>query len=128
MRALKFVCLVPRPTHISPQKFHAHWLEKHSQLARSAARALRMKRYVQSHVVASPTIDGFGTGRDWTPNPYSGMTEVWWDCEEDMAAGFNSQEGQEASLLLAEDERNITDGHVIVWAAREYEIFDFTKS
>jgi uncharacterized protein (TIGR02118 family) len=128
MPSLKFVCLVPRPAHISPNLFHEHWLEKHSQLARSTAGALRMKRYVQSHVIASPTIDGFGDGRDWTPNPYSGMTEVWWDSEEEMAAAFSSQEGQEASRILAEDERNITDGHVIVWAAREYEIFDFTKN
>src|SRR5258707_1213430 len=37
MPSLKFVCLVPRPAHISPNLFHEHWLEKHSQLARSMA-------------------------------------------------------------------------------------------
>jgi uncharacterized protein (TIGR02118 family) len=107
-----------------PRRFHEHWLEKHSLLAKSQAPALRMKRYVQSHVIASPIIDGFGDGRDWTPNPYSGMTEVWCDSEEDMAAGFTSEEGQRASLLLAEDERHVTDSTVIVWAAKEYEIFN----
>lgn len=128
LSAFKFVCLVPRPKHIPPKLFHEHWLEKHSLIAKSAAPALRMKRYVQSHVIASPTIDGFGEGRDWTPNPYSGMTEVWWDSEQEMAAGFASEEGQKASLLLAEDERNVTDNTVIVWAAKEYEIFNFWRS
>jgi heme-degrading monooxygenase HmoA len=128
LSAFKFVCLVPRPKHIPPKLFHEHWLEKHSLIAKSAAPALRMKRYVQSHVIASPTIDGFGEGRDWTPNPYSGMTEVWWDSEQDMAAGFASEEGQKASLLLAEDERNVTDSTVIVWAAKEYEIFNYWRS
>ncbi len=95
LSAFKFVCLVPRPKHIPPRLFHEHWLEKHSLIAKAAAPALRMKRYVQSHVIASPTIDGFGTGRDWTPNPYSGMTEVWWESEQEMAAGFASEEGPE---------------------------------
>jgi uncharacterized protein (TIGR02118 family) len=126
--AFKFVCLVPRPNHISPKLFHEYWLEKHSLLVKSVASALRMKRYVQSHVISSPTIDRFGDGRDWTPNPYSGMTEVWWDSEQEMAAGFASEEGRKASLILAEDERNITDGSVIVWAAKEYEIFNFWTS
>lgn len=122
---VKFVALVARPDRVTPEQFHRHWLEEHSLLCRSLAPALRMKRYVQSHVVVSPLLDSFGEGRAWPANPFTGMTEVWFESAEDMLEAFQSDAGQEASRLLDEDERRSVDGTAIVWATREYEIFNY---
>jgi len=125
---IKFVVLVSRPERLAPHEFHRLWLEEHSLLVRSLAPALRMRRYVQSHVIASPILEDFGDGRAWPANPFTGMTEVWFDSAQDMLEAFRSDAGQEASRLLDEDEKRSVDGDAIVWATREYEIFNYLKS
>jgi hypothetical protein len=82
-----------------------------------------VQRYVQSHVIDSPTIDGFSKGRNWTANPYDGVVEAWFRSEADFAAAFASPEGQKASAILAEDERQFCDTRTIVFAARKYEFY-----
>jgi uncharacterized protein (TIGR02118 family) len=120
---IKFTAVAPRRADFTPEAFHKRWLLVHGPLAVKYQGALRWKRYVQSHLIDSPTIDSFSRGRNWTPNPYDGLVELWWESEEDMAAAFASPEGQDASAILAEDERAFCDNRIIVFMTREYEIF-----
>lgn len=119
----KFVALAARRSDLTAAKFHTHWLSVHGPLLRTFMAALRMQRYVQSHVVDSRTIDGFSTGRNWTANPYDGVVEAWFESEADFAAGLASPEGQKASAVLAEDERRFCDPRTTVFATCEYEVY-----
>jgi hypothetical protein len=57
--------------------------------------------------------------------PYDGITEVWWESPEDLAAGMTTPEGEAASLALLEDERNFIDlERSSLFMTVEHEIFD----
>jgi hypothetical protein len=120
---LKFIALASRRSDLTPAQFHTRWLTVHGPLTVSFKSALRVQRYVQSHIIDSPTIAGFSTGRGWTPNPFDGVVEAWFRSEADFAAAFASPEGQKASAILSEDERQFCDTRTIVFAAREYEFY-----
>ncbi len=120
--AFKFTCLLPCPAQIDADHFRQHLLEVHASLVASVAPALRVQRYVQTHRIPSVAIDGMVAQRGWSANPYSEMTEIWWRSELDMLEAMQSEEGQRAGQLLAEDEAKITDSNVIVWAGQEHEL------
>jgi hypothetical protein len=120
---IKFTVLVVRRPDITPAQFHKRWLIDHGLLAKRYLPLLRVHRYVQSHVIDSPSVDAIAKIRDWTSNPYDGIVEAWWESEEEMAAGFASEEAQKASAILAKDEREFCDSRTIVFLAKEYELF-----
>jgi hypothetical protein len=120
---IKFTCLAARRSDLTAEAFHKRWLFEHAELVVKYRTATRAHRYVQSHVIDSPAINAFSKGRNWTPNPYDGLVELWWASEEEMVAGLGSPDGQKASTALAEDERAFCDSRTIVFMTREYEIF-----
>ncbi len=105
---IKFVYCVRRKPDVSPEKFRQYWLENHGPLVRKHAQTLRAKKYIQSHTLQSPLNDAARTPRGCT-QPYDGITEVWWDSEEDLIAALQTPEGQQANLTLAEDESTFVD-------------------
>lgn len=119
---IKFVALASRHPELSTAEFHSRWLGVHGPLTRSLQASLRIQRYVQCHVVESPTIDGFAKGRSGGGNPYDGFAEVWFRSEADLAAAFASPEGRKASAILAEDERHFCADPLVVFVTREYEL------
>ncbi len=124
---IKLVYIVRKRDDVSAQDFHTYWLEKHGPLVRSVAKALRARRYVQSHTIA-PEIGaqiaasrGMGAG-------YDGITEVWWDSMEELAAGSGSAEGREAGRRLIEDEAKFVDlKRSFIFLTEEHTIFDFSS-
>jgi EthD domain len=120
---IKFTVLVVRRPDITAAQFHRRWLIDHGSLAKRYLPLLRVHRYVQSHVIDSPSVAAIAKIRDWTSNPYDGIVEAWWGSEEEMAAGFASKEAQEASEILAKDEQEFCDSGTTVFLAREYELF-----
>ena len=120
---VRFTALAVKRRDISTEEFHRYWLFQHAPLTRKFRHITRPLRYVQSHVIPSPTLEAFAKGRNWTPNPYDGVVELWWHTDEEMAAALTSPEAYEALALLAEDERRFCDSSTVVFMTREYEIF-----
>ena len=69
---------------------------------------LRIRRYVQTHSVASELNEVLRAGRGG-PEMYDGVAELWWDSLEDVKAATATPDGQAAGLALLEDERKFID-------------------
>lgn len=84
---------------------------------------LRARRYVQSHTIDTPLNSAAREPRG-TAEPYDGITELWWDSEEDVIAALQTPEGQEANRILTEDESRFVDlQRSSVFFTEEVEIF-----
>jgi uncharacterized protein (TIGR02118 family) len=98
-----------RLANLSRAEFQRYWREKHGPLVASVARALRMRRYMQSHTVDDPLYDGLRVARTGMHEPFDGIASVWFDTREDLVAAMTSEEGRKAGALLLEDERRFID-------------------
>jgi uncharacterized protein (TIGR02118 family) len=104
--------------------FRKYWLENHGPLVAKCARALRASRYVQSHTLDTE-LNLMARQPRGTSEPYDGITEVWWDRIEDLAAAMQTPEGQKANQMLAEDEARFCDlPNCSVFFTTEHVIFD----
>ncbi|HVM46911.1 MAG TPA: EthD domain-containing protein [Candidatus Acidoferrum sp.] len=120
---IKFVYVVRRRPDVSPEAFRKYWLEKHGPLVRSQAKALRAKRYVQSHTLDTP-LNGLAQQARGTQPPYDGVTELWFDKFEDLLAAAQSPEAQQANMILARDEATFCDlPNCSVFFTEEHTIF-----
>jgi uncharacterized protein (TIGR02118 family) len=120
---IKFVYCVRRRPELSPDAFRKYWLEQHGPLVRSFATALRARRYVQSHTLDTP-LNVHARQPRGTAEPYDGITEVWWDSAEDLAAALATPEGQRANAVLAADEGKFCDlRRCSVFFTEEHTIF-----
>lgn len=115
-------CLRRRPEFTS-QQFHEYWYDHHAPLVRKHSRALRMKRYVQTHASDTP-INGVLRDSRGGPEPFDGVAEVWWESVEDMMAPLDDPAGQAASRALLEDEQKFIDlANSPLWLNEERVIF-----
>jgi uncharacterized protein (TIGR02118 family) len=120
---IKLVYCIRRRADLSPEAFHAYWLERHGPLVREVARALRARRYVQSHTLATPANDALRASRGLA-EPHDGITELWWESAEELAAATATPEGREAGARLLEDERRFIDfARSSLFVTEEHEIF-----
>jgi uncharacterized protein (TIGR02118 family) len=74
---IKSISLLVRRPEISHEEFVRHWVEIHAPLAHAVP---RLRRYVQSHIVAErtrPDIESLDLAID-------GIAELWYDSLEDM--------------------------------------------
>lgn len=121
---LKFVYCVHRQPRLSPEEFQRYWLENHGPLVRSFATALKARRYIQSHTLDNPMLNQAAQQPRGTKAPYDGITEIWWDSIEDLAAALKTPEGQKANQTLAEDEARFCDlPNCTVFFTEEFTIF-----
>ncbi|KAJ9603009.1 hypothetical protein H2200_012304 [Cladophialophora chaetospira] len=123
---IKLVYVVDRRPDVSEAEFYDYWLNKHGPLVRSHAKAIRAKKYVQSHLIDTPANEALRSPRGMLP-PVAGITEVWWDSLEDFQAAYTTPEGQAASAELSADEEkfiNIKGSQVFL--TQEHVIFDYT--
>lgn len=123
---IKMVVQVWKRPDMSYEEFTPRWRGEHAALVREKAQAMGFLKYVQSHKKPSAEIAAFAESRGWKTPP-DGLAEVWWESEESMQAAMGSPEGQEASQILAEDEKQFIDMKMIsAFLAEEHSIFDFT--
>lgn len=121
---IKFVYCVRRRSDVSPERFRTYWLENHGPLVRSFAKALRAKKYIQSHTLVTQWDDAIRELRAQAA-PYDGITEVWWERMEDLLEALQTPEGQEANSKLAADEGTFVDfERSCVFLTEEHVIFD----
>ena len=121
---IKFVYCVRRHPKLTPEAFRKYWLENHGPLVKKFAKALRARRYVQSHTLDTE-LNVYAMQPRGTKEPYDGITEVWWDKAEDVVAALQSPEGQEANLTLTQDEGRFCDlPNCSVFFTQEHTIFE----
>lgn len=123
---IKIVYVVDRHPDIPEAEFYDYWLNKHGPLVRSHAKAIRAKKYVQSHLIDTPANEALRSARGMLP-PMAGITEVWWDSLEDFQAVNETAEGRAASAELSADEEkfiNIKGSQLFL--TQEHVIFDHT--
>ncbi len=120
---IKLVYCIRRRPEVSPDAFRKHWLEVHAPKVKQFAQALRAHRYVQSHTLDSVLNEALRGSRGASP-PYDGITEVWWESEEDLQAAMQTEAGAEAGRALLEDERNFIHLEASsLYLTEEHEIF-----
>ena len=114
-------CLRRRPD-LTPERFDAHWRDEHAPLVRRHARALGIRRYVQSTRFDSDLAAVAARVRG-APEPFDGVAELWFDSREAMEAGFSTKAGRAAGRALLEDEARFIDlENSPIWFATEREI------
>ena len=120
---VKLVYCIRRLPGMSAEEFRRHWREKHAPQVAHFAKALHARRYVQSHTLDSVLNETLRGARGAGPL-YDGVTDVWWDSEDDLADAMHAREGAEAGRALLEDERSFIDleGSAL-FLTEEHEIF-----
>lgn len=124
---IKLVYIIRKRDDVSATKFHDYWLHQHGPLVASVAKAIRARKYVQSHTILPETAASLSESRKMA-EIYEGITEAWWDSVEDLTAGTSTPEGQEAGRLLLQDEAKFIDfQRSTIFFTEEHLIFDFTS-
>ena len=124
---IKLVYVIRKRDDVSDKDFHEYWLQKHGPLVKSVAKAIRARKYIQSHTVLPEMAASMSASRKMAPI-YEGITEVWWDNVEEMNAGGTTPEGQEAGRALLQDEAKFIDfSRSTIFFTEEHLIFDYTK-
>ena len=123
---IKLVYVIERRADVEPKDFHDYWLNSHGPRVRGHAKAIRAKRYVQSHLIDTPANESLRASRGMM-GPVPGVTEVWWDSLEDFQAASADPAGRDALADLGEDEAKFIDfAGSQVFLTKENFIFDFT--
>ena len=81
-----------RVANLSRVEFQRYWRETHGPLVASVARALRIRRYLQSHSVDDPLYDGLRAARTGMHQPFDGVACLWWDSRDDLLAALEVTE------------------------------------
>lgn len=105
---IKFVMCITRHPDMTREDFKDYWMNKHGPFFMENARAMRAKKYVQSHTVDTPLNESLRSSRGMMPE-YDGVAEVWYESEEELVEAMSSPEGQKLSAALLEDEGNFID-------------------
>ena len=124
---IKLVYVITRRAELSADAFHDYWLDRHGPLVAAQAGALRLRKYVQSHLIDHPANEGMRAVRGML-GPVDGITEVWWESVEDLNAAYATDEGAASGRVLASDEETFIDfSRSQVFLTREHAIFDHTQ-
>ncbi len=105
---IKLMMCLCRRAELSRVEFQDYWQNQHGPFFQKNAATMRSKRYIQSHTIDSPLNEGMRESRGMLPE-YDGIAEVWFDSEEDLIEAMGSEEMQQLSAALLEDEGNFVD-------------------
>ncbi len=106
---IKLVFTVRRKPGMSREEFRRYWYDHHGPLVKSKADALRIRRYVQTHLLEGEVNGFLARSRGSEAEHYDGVAELWWDSMEDYLAAGTSPEGRAAAAELLADERTFID-------------------
>lgn len=84
---IKSISLLTRKQELSHEEFVRHWVEVHAPLAHAVP---RLRRYVQSHIVAERTRPDIAIH----DIEVDGIAELWYDSLEDMQFANASPEAK----------------------------------
>jgi uncharacterized protein (TIGR02118 family) len=107
---VKLVFIVYRNPELTKEEFTHHWLNVHAPLVQGMQDTIRIRRYVQSHLMAPEVNAAYAAARGIELHEFpDGIAEAWWDSPEDMDAAFATEEGEKAAAIMLEDERTFVD-------------------
>jgi uncharacterized protein (TIGR02118 family) len=120
--AYKMIFCLRRQPHLDAEQFSRYWRAQHAELFRRYAETLRVRRYTQSHRLATRVNDALRTYRG-APDGYDGVAEVWFDSLDDLLGALSSPAGRAAADALIEDERSFIDhANSPIWISEEVDI------
>lgn len=105
---IKLMMCLCRRADLSRAEFQDYWQNQHGPFFQQNAGTMRSKKYVQSHTIDSPLNDGMRESRGMLPE-YDGVAEVWFESEEDLMEATGSDDMQQLSAALLEDEGKFVD-------------------
>jgi uncharacterized protein (TIGR02118 family) len=106
---IKIVFCLRRLPKLSREAFARYWLEEHGPLVRRLAGDLKIRRYVQSHLLLDDRLTPLIHARSAEPEPYDGVAELWWRSLDDIFSVAQTEAGHAASQALLADERTFID-------------------
>jgi len=105
---------------LSREEFQEYWRYKHGPLVARHQRALRIRRYVQSHTLDDALGEAMRQQRTGMEDPYDGVASLWWNNRDEIAEAFATPEGQAAGQELLEDEQRFVDlSRSALWLSME---------
>jgi uncharacterized protein (TIGR02118 family) len=105
---------------LSREEFQEYWRYTHGPLVARHQRALRIRRYVQSHTLDDALGEAMRQQRTGMEDPYDGVASLWWDNRDEIAEAFATPEGQAAGQELLEDEQRFADlSRSALWLSME---------
>jgi uncharacterized protein (TIGR02118 family) len=84
---IKSISLLTRRPELTHEAFVRHWVEVHAPLAHAVP---RLRRYVQSHIVAERTRPDIGT----IDLEIDGIAELWYDSLDDLHHAMSTPEAK----------------------------------
>lgn len=84
---IKSISLLTRKPELTHEEFVRHWVEIHAPLAHAVP---RLKRYVQSHILAERTRPDIAT----LDVEIDGIAELWYESLEDLRYAMSSPEAK----------------------------------
>jgi uncharacterized protein (TIGR02118 family) len=122
---IKLTFLLRRRPELDAAEFSRYWREQHAPLVARHSEILRIRRYVQTHRVASELDAALSESRATEVEPYDGVAQLWWDSVEDLQAVLADEAGQRAAAELLEDERQFIDlPSSALWLGEEHVVVD----
>ena len=106
---LKMIFCVRKKKGLSDEEFFDYWLKSHGPLVASHTVSLNIKRYVQSHTVDGEFGHEVSAARGMKIPGFDGIAEIWWDSRKELDLALQTENGQAASAILAEDEARFID-------------------
>ena len=82
---IKLVYVITRRADLSVEAFRDYWLHRHGPLVAAQAEALRLRKYVQSHLIDHEANEAMRGVRGMLP-AVDGITEVWWESLDALQA------------------------------------------
>jgi uncharacterized protein (TIGR02118 family) len=122
---VKMVLAIKRLPDLTCEEFQQYWLDNHGPLAQEKLKALRCKRYVQAHTMDTPWNEVLKATRSCETENFDGIAEVWFESLDDLNEALQTEEGQQASTELLEDEKKFIDhANCAMWFAEEHVLID----
>jgi uncharacterized protein (TIGR02118 family) len=125
---IKLTFVLRRLPEQSREDFQRYWREQHGPLVAKHAKAMGVKRYVQTHTTGAAMDEALQVSRGG-PEPYDGVAELWWDSMDALTDAMASTAGREGARVLLEDERRFIDlPNSPLWIGEEHPVWTDPES
>lgn len=123
---IKITYALRRRAGLSSAEFHRYWRTEHAALVRQHAETIGLRRYVQSHTIATPIDEPLRAARGSVEaEPFDGIAELYFDSVDALVASLSDTEVQAASVALVEDEHRFIDvARSPIWISEEHVVLD----
>lgn len=122
-------CLKRRPG-MSREDFQEYWHTRHAQLVCDRAQLLGIRRYVQSHTLFDPRLNGLADQRGFSGPPFDGVAELWFDAADVLFPSNTvpAASVQAAKDLLADEAAFIDLKNSPIFVVQEHEVLDARRN